>query len=202
MFFKNWLLSEETYDIPRTKKLTPGYKLFYHGTTLQKYKKIIKEGKIKAWGQEGIDKSSSGNMYEQGLIWLFSWWDKELADSYARGVEYSRKDAKAAHGGIIEVELPGNLKWVDRYEKISAEQAEMLKQYYPEHQQSYKPIKEGLGLEYAVWRLWEYSPNEKINKQLFFGDVLKLLNLDGIIYEDVQYGLARDSVDILSAWRI
>lgn len=189
MSFRYWL---ENTSVERKRPVSPGYRTLYHGTILSKYNQIVSTGKISSWGSdnEGIEKTSTGDMYEGGLIWFFD--SKDYALSYAKGREFQVREIPFASGGIVEVDVPKSLYLVDRYKKLDKEEADKLIPYYPKHQQSYKPIKEGLELGFAVSRLWTYT---KMN----FGQVLKILDIDGIIYDDIQIGIAVKELSIVAA---
>lgn len=192
--FKFWLESEIP-RIDREKPVPPGYRTLYHGTILAKYLGIVSLGKILSWGSdnEGVEKSSMGDMYETGLIWFFP--EKEPAQSYAHGREFTRREIEFVSGGIIEVDVPKSLNLVDRYAKLTQQQADILVPHYPKYVQNYKPIKAGLELNYAAGRLWQYG-------KVGFGQVLKLLKIDGIIYDDNQIAIAAKELPITAAYPV
>lgn len=134
-------------------------------------------------------KTSRGGLSEQGLIWLTP--DKEIAEMYAKGSE-AIKDFES--GKVFVVKTPKPYRLTERYANLSEEEAEKLSEI---NFRTYDKITSKNTIAEAVSKLWKWD-----RKPQGFKEVLEYLGYDGILYDQLQYGILADQLPIVDSYSV
>ncbi len=175
--------------------LEPGTKL-YHGTFYPHAEKIKNEqalrGNLWSW-KEQQNKSSSGTMEEQGLIWFFPETYIDYAKTWALGPELGYEKANriglergfADRGAVFTYIVDRPMKLIDRGKLLTNTEAAQLEAINP---RKYDPITPDITLSRAMYRL--------IQGNVTYKEALPAMGYDGITYDEKQYGILADSLKI------
>ena len=150
-----YLQAVDIRESQHTMTIRKGTRL-YHGTISDFVEQIKQAGKLIPPGVAVADskasrKVSGGLLTEIEFVWLSL--DPALANWYADGVEArnsytAARGIKAGPGGVFTVIAPRDLKLIDRHQRLSQEQVDVVNTFLPH----YKPVKVGTGsLSSAEW---------------------------------------------------
>lgn len=168
-FVDRFLESYDLGDVILEKK-------YYHGTTSKSLDRIISDKKLKS-NSKGSEQVSMGLTSERDFVYLTPSFN--AAKEYAAGYEanmFQSRDEKFDFGGIVEVDLPDNIKLISFEEPLTDQQLDIVNSFLP----SYKPIKKGETLSRFAWRS---------NKPEQLGDVVRALGFDGFMQNDNQIAI-------------
>jgi hypothetical protein len=168
-FVDRFLESYDLGDVILEKK-------YYHGTTSKSLDRIISDKKLKS-NSKGSEQVSMGLTSERDFVYLTPSFN--AAKEYAAGYEanmFQSRDEKFDFGGIVEVDLPDNIKLISFEEPLTDQQLDIVNSFLP----SYKPIKKGETLSRFAWRS---------NKPEQLGDVVRALGFDGFMQNNNQIAI-------------
>jgi hypothetical protein len=157
------------------------YGSYYHGTHYDALKKILSDKnpiKYLLPNSEGSKKVSAGLTSEKDFVYLTPNYDiaKEYAGGYEGNMYRRNQEDKLKFGGVVEVEIPPNIKLINFDLELSDENLEIVNSFLP----SYKPIKKGESLSRFPFRSNE--PGD-------LGKVIEKLGFDGYIQNKVQIAI-------------
>ncbi len=195
------------YDIPHKTSAN----IFYHGTHREAYLQILTDGYLRSW-RDQKERTSGGYLHEKGLIWLTS--DKKVAFQYAEAWEANMPigGSKGLEpGGIVEVNLPHDIKLISRYEKLTDKHKEIILAYTSRYlvNNGFAPnddcvyelkryLERSVNFDSAVGRLFNFDA-EGLKFQ--WPTMLKIFGYNGIIYDEKQIGVAAEKIPIAGAFR-
>jgi len=156
------------------------YAKFYHGTDPKSSERIRKTGYL-------IDRftGSKGTRDERGLIWVSKNLDDARFHTYHRGMMLDSSDP----GDVFEVKVPFRVKAIDRMQKLTAKQAEVLGRV--NLRQDYDPIKPGLEFHLALRKIMQHDDAPQTLKEL-----LPLIGYNAI-KDDTGYGIVADRLQAI-----
>jgi len=149
--------------------------LYFHGAPASRVELIDKEGYIKPAPPAAF----KGTRDEIGLVWVTD--DISVALYHARGYE--------GRGAIYVVRVPFEIVAIDRYAKLTKEQAEILDSV--NLRRSYDPIVEGTTLNSAMWKIMQHPDAPQTLRE-----VLPLIGCNAV-RDAGGYGIIADKLEIV-----
>jgi len=144
--------------------LPKGTRRLYHGIPEQQLDRVSDSGELRSI-LTGAQKTRGGTQDEVGLIWFTDNYDD------ARTWAQMELDEVVGPGAVAEVDVPDDLRLMDKYDPLSPEQIKALNENHP---RPYDRLKEGDNLSRAFYAYNQAGASQRA--------VLRKIGLDGYTY--------------------